>query len=87
VNPIHTGVETLERYSVFGEVQAPLAARSWLPRLIERVDAISPSATSRANDSKRNERGADICVESQAARRLRLSRQREHLEPFPDVRR
>jgi outer membrane receptor protein involved in Fe transport len=50
--PIRYRGRTLERYSIFGEVQAPLIPAAWLPRGIERVDGDLAVRYIAANDAK-----------------------------------
>ncbi|MGH7944441.1 MAG: TonB-dependent receptor domain-containing protein, partial [Opitutaceae bacterium] len=50
--PIRYSGRTLERYSIFGELQAPVLPTSWLPRGIERVDGDLAVRYIAANDSK-----------------------------------
>jgi iron complex outermembrane receptor protein len=50
--PVSYRGRTLERYSIFGEVQAPLLPESWLPRFIRRVDGDFAVRYIASNDSK-----------------------------------
>ena len=50
--PISYRGRTLERYSIFGEVQAPLVPEAWLPRAIRSLDADLAVRYIAANDSK-----------------------------------
>jgi outer membrane receptor protein involved in Fe transport len=49
---IHYGGRVLERYSFFGEVQAPVVPAAWLPRGIDRLDGDLAVRYIAANDSK-----------------------------------
>jgi iron complex outermembrane receptor protein len=50
--PTRYAGRTLERYSVFGEVQAPLLPAAWLPRMIHGIDGDLAVRYIAANDSK-----------------------------------
>ncbi len=50
--PVSYSGRALERYSIFGEVQAPLVPESWLPRLIHAVDGDFAVRYIASNDSK-----------------------------------
>ncbi len=54
VDPIRYSGRTLERYSLFGEVQAPLVPDKWLPRWLDRIDgdlAVRYIASNNASES------------------------------------
>ncbi len=51
-DPVRYAGRSLERYSIFGEVQAPLMPNSWLPRVIRSVDSDFAVRYIASNESK-----------------------------------